>query len=264
MSKESTPPRGILLDVDGTLTNSQRIVSVRTTEAVKELTKKGIKIGAATGRSYAALFKYIFPFFPSDSLHIVAGGGQIVNREGEIIWENKIPSKEVVNICKEVEKMGANYVFGQESVLYCSDKLLSNISKHPWQIDARLPGSLKDWSTPLVSILNINEKVRSYLSEQKTLSVKEIETTYKPSYFDVTTQGVNKGASASIWAEKVGVSLANTLAVGDSINDIELFQVSGSSAAMGQSPENVKAAAKTTIGNTNEDGLAKYLESLID
>ncbi|MFZ5932899.1 MAG: HAD family hydrolase [Patescibacteria group bacterium] len=256
-------PREILVDVDGTLTNSQRIVSVRTARAISAVIKKDIKIGVSTGRSYAALFKYILPFFPPDSLHIVAGGGQIVDGKGETIWEKKIPHEEVINICKEVERMGTNYIFGQGSTLYCSKGLLANISQHPWQIDVKLADGLKDWSTPLVSVLNINETVRNFLSQQQALSAKEIETRYQPPHLDITAQGVNRGTSASIWTEKQNISLKELLVVGDSLNDFELFQVAGLSAAMGQSPKKLKSIAQITIGDADEDGLAEYLEKLL-
>lgn len=257
-------PKGILLDVDGTLTNRQKIVSERVAKAITELANRDIKIGVSTGRSYPALLGYILPLFPPESLHVVAGGGQIISAEGKTVWERIIPHKQVVNICSEVERAGAGYVFGQGPILYCSKELLVNFSRHPWPIDIRLTGGLKDWSTPLISILDLNEKVRNFLSQQKTLSVREIETDYRPPYFDITVKGINKGSTARIWARKQGISLKDILAVGDSINDLELMQVVGLSAAMGQSPEKIKSVAQVTIGDTDEEGLAEYLEQLLN
>ncbi|KKU16093.1 MAG: Cof-like protein hydrolase [Candidatus Woesebacteria bacterium GW2011_GWC2_45_9] len=239
-------PKGILLDVDGTLTNKQRVVSPRTKEVITKIAGKGIKVGVATGRSYASLASYILPFFPKRSLHLVAGGGQIVRADGKIIWEKAIPHAQVVDICQEAEALGAAYAFGQGPILYRSDKALANAAKHPWGITAKSTRGLADWSTPLVSITNLNEKVRHFLSQQKALSVKEITT----------------GSSVGVWAKKQGLLLKETLAVGDSLNDLELMKMVGLSVAMGQSPEKVKLAADITIGDTDENGLAEFLEKL--
>lgn len=255
--------KGILLDVDGALTNRQRVVSDRTAKVITEVVKKGIRIGVATGRSYASLLRYILPFFRSDSLHIVAGGGQIITTEGNVVWERKIPHAKVFFIAKEVEAMGATYTFGQGSILYCSRKLLLNISRHPWGIETKLADGLEDWSAPLISIVEINENVRHFLNSLKDLLAREIKTGYKPPYFDITDKGVNKGSTAHIWAKKHGISLKDILAVGDSINDLELMRVVGLSAAMGQSPEKVKSAADITIGDTDKDGLAEFLENYL-
>ncbi len=76
-------PEGILLDVDGTVTNTQKIVTPRTARVLAEIPKRNVKIGACTARHYAAILKYIIPFFSPVSLHIAAGGGQIVSGKGE-------------------------------------------------------------------------------------------------------------------------------------------------------------------------------------
>ena len=58
---------------------------------------------------------------------------------------------------------------------------------------------------------------------------------------------------------------ARLVAVGDGRNDLELLQWAGAegrSAAMGQAPDEVKAAATEVTGPVAEDGLAALLDSL--
>ena len=256
-------PKGILLDVDGTLTNKQRVVSERTKEVLAKISKKGIKTGVATGRSYASLAGYILPLFPPEALHIVASGGQIVSSRGQVVWEKLIPHEKVVFLAKEIEKRGAYFIFGQKDILYASASVVPNLLKHPWGIKADSANTLKDWSTPLISVVSINDGVRNFLGSQKDLNAEEIATGYKPPYFDITAKGVNKGTAAKIWAEKQGILLKDTLAIGDSVNDIELMRVVGASAAMGHAIDEAKKAAQITIGTSEEDGLAEYLEKLL-
>lgn len=255
--------KGILLDVDGTLTNKQKVVTPRTKNVLVKITKKGIKAGVATGRSYASLANYILPLFPAEALHIVAGGGQIVSSQGKIVWEKPVPHEKVFFLARQIEKRGAYYIFGKGNTLYASPSVLPNLSKHPWGIKADSVNTLKDWATPLFSVVSLNKHVRAFLNSQKDVSAKEIDTGYSPSYFDITVKGVNKGEAARIWAEKEGISLKDTLVVGDSVNDIELMGVVGLSAAMGHSKDEVKKSAQITIGSSEEDGLAEFLEKLL-
>lgn len=257
-------PKGILIDVDGALANLRKQVSKRTAKALLELEKKNIKVGVCTGRHYAALVNYILPFFPTDSLHVVAGGGQIITQNGEVVWQKTISHVEVINICTKVEDLGGAYVFGKGDVLFCSKNLVENISQHPWGIKAKPANNLSDWSTSLISVLQINEVIRKFLQKKKDLTAKEIITSNRPPYFDITAKGVNKGQAALIWAGKQSVAPKDILAVGDSINDLELLTTVGQSVAMGQSPPELKAVAQKTIQHTDEDGLAVYLESIFN
>jgi len=259
--KESAP-KGILIDVDGVLTNSRKQVTERTAKVLSELIKKDIRIGVCTGRHYAALVNYILPFFPTDSLHIVAGGGQIITQNGEIVWQKTIRHTEVVDICTRAENLGGAYVFGKGDILFCSKNLIGNILQHPWGIKAKTVNNLRDWSTSLISVLRINEGIRKFLREKKDLAIKEIVTSNRPPYFDITTKGVNKGQAALIWSEKQGIALKDILAIGDSINDLELLTMVGQGVAMEQSPPELKAVAQKTIRHTDENGLAIYLENV--
>ena len=255
-------PKGILIDVDGALTNLRKQVSKRTAKALLQLEKKGIKIGACTGRHYAALINYILPFFPIDSLHIVAGGGQIITQNGEVVWQKTISHTEVINICTRIEDLGGAWVFGKGKILFCSKSLVDNILQHPWGIKAKTADNLRDWSTSLISVLQINEAIRTFLQVKKDLAAKEIITSNRPPYFDLTAKGVNKGQAALIWSEKQSIGLKDILAAGDGINDLELLTTVGQSVAMGQSPPELKTVAQKTIQHTDEDGLAQYLEKL--
>ena len=59
----------------------------------------------------------------------------------------------------------------------------------------------------------------------------------------VRAAGVTKGTALEWIANHYGVSLEETVAVGDWLNDIPMMQAAGRSFAMAQAPDNVKAAA---------------------
>ena len=60
-------------------------------------------------------------------------------------------------------------------------------------------------------------------------------------------------------AKHLGVPLSAMIAFGDDTADIEMLQVCGLGAAMGNAIPAVKEAADVTIGTNEEDGVAKFL-----
>ncbi len=70
----------------------------------------------------------------------------------------------------------------------------------------------------------------------------------------VRAGAVTKGTAVRWIAEREGVSLADTVCVGDWINDIPMFEVAGRSFAMGQAPDEVKSTATDVLTETAESG----------
>ncbi len=53
------------------------------------------------------------------------------------------------------------------------------------------------------------------------------------------------------------------MAIGDQRNDIEMLEWAARGVAMGQAPDEVKAAADEVTGTVEDDGLAQVLHSLL-
>lgn len=77
---------------------------------------------------------------------------------------------------------------------------------------------------------------------------------------NVTAPGVTKGAAVTWLAGAHALALDRVLAVGDGHNDVSMFDVVGTSVAMGQAPEAVQAQAHLVAPSFEQDGLARVLE----
>ncbi len=82
-------------------------------------------------------------------------------------------------------------------------------------------------------------------------------------WLDIAPEGVSKAYGLDRVAHLLGVDPADVLAVGDGRNDLEMFAWAGRSVAMGQSPAEVLAAADSTCGRIEDDGLADVLEDVL-
>ena len=70
----------------------------------------------------------------------------------------------------------------------------------------------------------------------------------------VRASGGTKGTALRWIAEREGVELADTVCVGDWINDVAMFELAGRSFAMGQAPDQVKAKATDVLSEDVETG----------
>ena len=71
-----------------------------------------------------------------------------------------------------------------------------------------------------------------------------------------------KGAGLAVLAAEEGVPLARAVAIGDNFNDLDMFLACGTSVAMGNSPDEVKAAADHLAGDVTAGGAAAVLEAI--
>ena len=79
-------------------------------------------------------------------------------------------------------------------------------------------------------------------------------------WLDLAPEGVTKASGLAQVAERLGVDAADVLALGDGRNDIEMLQWAGRGVAMGQAPDEVKAAADDVTASVYDDGAAVELD----
>jgi hydroxymethylpyrimidine pyrophosphatase-like HAD family hydrolase len=74
-----------------------------------------------------------------------------------------------------------------------------------------------------------------------------------------TPTGVTKGSALESLRTRLGIPASDTMAVGDSFNDVEMLAWAAHGVAMGQAPEPVKTIADEVTAPVREDGLAKAI-----
>ena len=76
---------------------------------------------------------------------------------------------------------------------------------------------------------------------------------------DVTVVGCDKGDAVRGVAQSLGVSLEDTFAFGDGINDLSMINAAGHGVAMGNAVDEVKAAAEYVTTDIDKDGIKNAL-----
>ena len=81
-------------------------------------------------------------------------------------------------------------------------------------------------------------------------------------FFDIVRGGIDKGVGLADLCEKMGLTLADAVAAGDSANDVGMLKAAGLGCCMANGTADAKAAADRIIGDVRENSLADLIEEL--
>src|SRR5262249_54651984 len=85
----------------------------------------------------------------------------------------------------------------------------------------------------------------------------------QPYYLDITNRDANKGAVVEYLSRQLGIPTDQIATLGDQPNDVPMLNRLGSSIAMGNSSDQVKAQSTVTTYSYNDEGFAKAMEDFI-
>ena len=80
---------------------------------------------------------------------------------------------------------------------------------------------------------------------------------------EISPIGINKGSALNFLCDFLKIPSLQTVAFGDGVNDIPMFQAAGISVAVKNAPEDVKKAADFITDSYTEDGPANFIEKFI-
>lgn len=259
----------IALDIDGTLTTSDRKITERTKSAILKAQQLGKKVVLASGRHDYG----IMPTAKELKLDEFGGyimafnGGKIINAvNGEVIFSVNFPLKyvnSVYDIIKESNITAMTYedvhIIANGKVneyTYVEPKILNmdfvTVDDFPSYVNFDINKILLAGEPKEIDKYKeiMNEKFKGYLDVFKSA----------PFFLEIMPLGVNKGASLSIMLKKLGYSQSQLIACGDSYNDMTMIGYAGLGVCMENGEKEVKKIADVIADSNDDDGVAKIVE----
>ncbi|OUN00567.1 MAG: hypothetical protein BAA02_10115 [Paenibacillaceae bacterium ZCTH02-B3] len=259
----------VVLDLDGTLLNSEKKISERNFASVLECHRRGVKIIFATARPPRTV-RILLPDEMRDiGSFIYYNGALVVSAELGITLHEAIPSDlagEVIDFC-----LGRHAGLGEEAEWDVGVEALDE-----WY-------GLKEPNFP-VPIGEENRYHVTTLTKLKMLEATKIllagpahveqlrETFGHRLNIIVTDQGqlvqimagnASKERGLARLLDGFGIPAERVIAFGDDHNDIGLFKVCGWPVAMGNAVEELKRLARSVTETNDRDGVAVELERLL-
>ena len=261
----------VALDMDGTLFNSQGVISKKDRETLKRTTEAGVAVAVATGRAYSEL--PIEMLYEIGVRYAITGNGSGVYRlpNQECIFSDCLDNEVVYDILEEMAQLDVYYDVYIEGLVYCPKSVCHNIRKMdmPEAIHEHVERT-RIVVDDLVKFIKESGKqvekatVNFALLEDGTLLGRQEAADILASYPQVQyLSGGYHNWEFKFLAEKLGISMEETMACGDSQNDLSMLEVVHIAVAMENATEEVKKVCNFISKSNNESGVAYAVEKLI-
>lgn len=262
----------LVLDLDGTLTNSKKKITPKTREALHRMQEAGHIVVLASGRPTPG----VVPVAEELELAKYGGytlsynGGKIIDcRTGEIIYKKTLPEDLVAEIFQLAEDLKIGIMtYNKEGIVAGSrhDEFME-LEAHINHLKIRhFDRPMEMVTEPVNKCLGtapeeiapeIEEKFREKFRDRITVGRSE------PFFIELLPKGVDKAASSAVILEKLGLTRENMIACGDGFNDVSMVKYAGLGIAMANAQESVKEVADIVTLSNDEDGVAKVIEEYI-
>jgi Cof subfamily protein (haloacid dehalogenase superfamily) len=264
----SAPIRLVVSDVDGTLVDKDKRLTPATADAVARLRAAGLGFTIISARPRSG----IMPL--ADTLAIDApiaafNGGLIFRRDGRVD-EHHTVSRAVVE--------GVLALAGEEPVdiwVFADDQWHTTRDAGVHAEHERVAANQEPIVTADFSgLLDRVDKITLVSDEPAVLArlmarakaAHGAHATIAQSqtyYLDVTAPQANKGDGLIALAAAFDVPLDAVAAIGDQFNDVPMLERAGTSIAMGNAPEGVRAAADYGTRANDQDGVAFAIDTIV-
>ncbi len=254
-SRDRSPGIAVVaVDLDDTIVRSDKTVSPRTLHALLGWVDAGGRLVIATGRPPRATEGV------PEALHrfpwIVYNGVEIVHA-GRVLYRDPIPLEETRAIVDLLLDALPDHRIGLEM----GDMLYTNrpLGRFGAQHVEDLREVIDRPAAKILFSLDGEESLR--VLEALPPTVKPL-VSRKYRLVQIMPRTASKGEALRRLVEGWGLSMAQVMAFGDDVNDVDMLAASGVGVAMGDAEPEVQAAADRVTGTADEDGVAQVLEGL--
>ena len=260
----------VFLDIDGTLVGYDSKIPASALKALELAKANGHKIIISSGRAYCMIYKELLAAVDFDG--IISSGGACVMVDGKVIYESYIEGEDLAFVIDYFRANGINYLLMSKDDIYAEP--VFNKYVLPGMIKAGYNKALVEqaYGTNIevedVKTVTVGnklayftspfrpEKIASDLDERFYVVDFSIGEARDGGFFgEMNNGGVNKATGIDEYLKYVGGSLEDTIAIGDSANDLEMLEHAGVAVAMGNGTDAANAAADFVTTDVDKDGI---------
>lgn len=264
----------IALDLDGTLTNSEKLITPRTFDALMTAQRAGVRLVLASGRPTRG----IAPL--AEQLQLANYGGFVLSYNGGRIieWATK---RALYSQTVSPALIPQLFAFAEQAqlpiVTYLPNEILASrigdayleeeskinampvvVAKDFVQEANKLEGGATKFLIPgdPDKLVELEVQMKSSLSSQMEVFRSA------PYFLELTPKGIDKAQSLQRLLEHLDLQRESLVAFGDGYNDLSMLEFAGTGIAMANAAEEVKAISNMVTTSNDEDGIALALEKL--
>lgn len=275
--------RLVALDLDGTLLNSEGKISTKNKIAIQKAAQQGISFAVATGRPYCGL-----PIKAMEELGIhyaiTTNGAGLYKIPGkECLFEQCMPAALVLDILEKLLKLEIHmdlFIHGNAYTPAQCYKTLEKITILPESLKEYITSTRESLPDVLAFLrenqLPVQKLTLNFMSNPDgTCKDREQAIQILSQYSEIsflsggyenlefTCAGITKAKGLSLLCKRLNISIEQTIACGDSENDLDMIKAAGLGVAMANAPEDIRLQADAVTLSNDDHGVAVILEKFL-
>lgn len=265
-------------DVDGTLVGDSSVPTQATIDTVHRFQELGNLAFICTGRSKPEILPDIMAIGFDG---IIGAGGGYISYVDEILHHHTMPEKDVREIIDFFDAHKIGYylesnsgLFGskyykdtiQETIeAYCQgdeEKIAQLTTANQWfydLIDSFAASEIDYADVNKISFINREvayQEIADKFGQQFEMFHMTVPFFGKESG-EIAVKGNDKQTAIELVLNKLNMTKADTISIGDANNDLAMFRACGYNIAMGNGTDELKAAANEITTDVDHDGIAE-------
>lgn len=278
--------RAILLDIDGTLTNSRKIITPKTRDALLKAQDLGIRLVIASGRADQGLYQFgdVLNMREHHGIFVCYNGAKVMDcQTGEVYYHQPMSIEQGKAVLEHMKKFKVSPIVIKDEYMYTNDVFsgmihraigsdeIFNVIEYESRSNSYILCEKRDLAAfadfEIEKILTAGEP--AYMQEHYEEMREPFKDTLScmftaPFYYEFTAKDVDKAKSIEAVFTKLGYKPEEMIAFGDAENDSSMLKYCGIGVAMGNAVQSVKDIADEVTLSNDEDGIAESLYRHID
>lgn len=259
----TTSRRIAFLDIDGTILAHDRTVQASTAEAIRRVRAAGHLVFLCTGRADCHIPEQVAEIGFDGG---ITNSGAFARSGGELVLARPIDERDAQRLVTDLEARRIAFTVQTDDALYVNDEALAE------RFAAQFPSSVPLERTPAPS----DQIAKIVFFSDPSVTVADVRALAGERFHvvdgsvplaswtngEITARGTTKGDAVTAVLAHVGMDADDAIGIGDSWNDVEMFEVCGTSVAMGNAAPELQAMTDLVTTSVDDDGVWNAFVSL--
>lgn len=276
--------RIVFVDVDGTILEHGSHIAASTPGAIRAARAAGHLVYLSTGRAASDIHPRVAEIGFDGA---VTNSGALVTTGDTVVVDRPLSPEATDRVLAALTGRGIRYFLQTHDGVYASDDMAELMREYAEALDARVAAGkevrpedslvgLAERTFPSVDEADLGRIAKAVFVSDHESGIDELREDLGDEFLivpgsmplpggsngEISERGTTKGSAIGLLLAHLGIDAADAIAVGDSWNDVEMFDVCGVSVAMGNALPELKELADIVTTDVLDDGIANAFRRL--